>query len=245
MIQLSKIFYFSLAIVLSLLNTPSHATAQALPKILVFSKTEGYRHKSIEAGILAIQKLGQENGFEVQATEDAMIFTNDSLTKFRAIIFLSTSGDVLNTDQEKALQTFIRAGKGFAGIHGASTTEYDWPWYGQLVGAYFNKHPAVQPATLNVVEKNHPATQHLPEIWQRTDEWYNFKDIQSNIQVLITVDETSYTGGTNGKNHPFAWYQEFDGGRSFYTAGGHADKHYQEPAFLQHILGGILWAMGE
>lgn len=212
--------------------------------VLVFSKTSEFYHKSIPDGIAALQQLGREHNFTVDTTKNAAYFTADSLQHYDAVIFLSTTGDVLDDAQQTAFEEYIRNGGGFVGIHSATDTEYDWPWFNKLVGAYFDRHPEVQQATIRVVDKKHPATSFLPDEWQRTDEWYNFKDINPDIQVLALLDESTYTGGTNGDEHPIAWYHEFDGGRSFYTAGGHTTESYQEPMFLEHLLGGIRYAAG-
>lgn len=215
------------------------------PRVLVFTKTAGFRHASIPAGIKAIQKLGKENGFEVDTTENAAYFTEDTLQKYAAVIFLNTTGDVLNNYQEADFERYIQSGGGFVGIHAATDTEYEWGWYGQLVGAYFDNHPAgVHKASLTVKDKSFPATINLPEKWEHTDEWYNFKNISKNTHVLITVDEKTYQGGQNGPDHPISWYQDFDGGRAFYTELGHTDESYTEAPYLGHILGGIKYAMG-
>src|SRR5690606_5367252 len=213
--------------------------------ILVFHKTAGFVHKSIPAGVKAIEELGREHGFGVKATDDASIFNTGDLSRFKAVVFMSTTGDVLNSDQESAFQQYIHNGGGFVGVHAAADTEYDWPWYNQLVGAYFKNHPKPQEATVIVKDKNHPSTRHLPDRWVRTDEWYNYKSIFPGIKVLCELDESSYEGGQNGPNHPIAWYHEFDGGRAFYTGGGHTDESFAEPDFRRHLLGGILWAMGK
>lgn len=213
-------------------------------KVLVFSKTEGFRHESIEAGVEAIIALGQEHQFEVIATEDAGMFREEVLRQLSAIVFLNTTGDVLDNEQQAAMERFIQAGGGFVGVHSASDTEYDWPWYGQMVGAYFNGHPHIQPARLKVESHEHPATSMLPEVWERTDEWYNLRDIREGLNILLAIDENSYEGGTNGDFHPMAWHQEFDGGRAFYTAGGHTVESYSEPLFLRHLAGGIEYAIG-
>jgi type 1 glutamine amidotransferase len=152
---------------------------------------------------------------------------------------------VLNDAQQAAFEQYIRSGKGFVGIHAATDTEYDWPWYNRLVGAYFSSHPAIQPAVVRVINKTHSSTSFLPDAWSRTDEWYNFRNIQPTITVLATLDETTYIGGTNGTNHPIAWYHSYDGGRAFYTAGGHTAESYREPLFLRHLLGGIQYAIGQ
>ncbi len=213
-------------------------------KVLVFSKTEGFRHASIETGVEAIKKLGIENGFKVDATEDAAFFKEENLQNYATVIFLNTTGDVLNHYQQADFERFIQAGGGYVGIHSAADTEYDWAWYGKMVGGYFVSHPPTCKATLKVVDNNHLSTTMLPEIWERTDEWYNYKSLNPKVNKLIMLDESSYEGGTNGDNHPSAWYHEYDGGRAFYTGGGHTKEAFSEPLFMQHILGGIRYAIG-
>ncbi|MDO5979515.1 ThuA domain-containing protein [Flavivirga spongiicola] len=214
-------------------------------RILVFSKTEGFRHGSIETGINALIKLGEENDFKVVATEDSTYFVEDSLKQFSAVVFLNTTGNILNYEQQADFERYIQAGGGFVGIHAATDTEYEWPWYNKLVGAYFEGHPRIQEATLNVVDKNHKSTMNLEDTWVKKDEWYNFKNINPDINVLITIDETTYEGGTNGENHPISWYHNFDGGRAFYTEMGHTNDTYTNPLFLNHLLGGIIYAIGK
>ncbi|MXV52652.1 ThuA domain-containing protein [Pedobacter sp. HMF7647] len=213
------------------------------PRVLVFTKTAGFHHQSIPAGAAAIFKLAGENSFSADSTSDATKFTPDNLSQYAAVVFLNTTGDVLNDTQQDALKKFIESKKGFVGVHAATDTEYDWPWYGNLVGAYFSKHPQQQQATLNVIDRNFIATKHLPEKWSRWDEWYNYKWIASDLHVLITIDETSYTGGENGPNHPMSWYHDYDGGRAFYTELGHTDESYADPLYLKHLLGGIQYAI--
>tara|TARA_R100000908_G_scaffold65083_1_gene51681 strand:- start:6655 stop:10431 length:3777 start_codon:yes stop_codon:yes gene_type:complete len=215
--------------------------------LLVFSKTEGFRHASIEAGVNAIQQLGSDHGFTVETTEDATDFTFENLSQYDVIIFLSTTGDVLNTDQQAAFEQYIQSGGGYVGIHAASDTEYNWTWYGELVGAYFDSHPPGTPtATIEVADTLHPSTNHLPDRWTRTDEWYNFRsNPRGDVHVLMTLDEDTYGGGNMGYDHPIAWMHEFDGGRSWYTGGGHTSASFSEPEFLDHILGGIQWAAGK
>ncbi|WP_324678762.1 ThuA domain-containing protein [Hymenobacter sp. GOD-10R] len=218
--------------------------AAPAPSILVFYKTSGFRHASIPVGLRAIQQLGREHTFAVDTTNNAAAFTSAALKKYAAVVFLSTTQDVLNAAQQTAFEQYIRSGKGFVGVHAATDTEYEWPWYNGLVGAYFSNHPAIQKATVKVIDKTHMSTSMLPSTWERTDEWYNFKNIQPDLKVLATLDESTYTGGTNGATHPIAWYHAYDGGRAFYTALGHTDESYSEPLFLQHLLGGIRYAIG-
>ncbi|WP_341838202.1 ThuA domain-containing protein [Chitinophaga pollutisoli] len=220
------------------------AFQKAKPRLLVFSKTAGFRHDCIPDAKIAMLKLGAENGYEVDTTEDASKFTAQNLSRYKAVVFLNTTGNVLDDAQQSALEGYIRKGGGYAGIHAATDTEYDWPWYNQLVGAYFLSHPHQQTATLHVVDRKHPATAHLDPTWVRKDEWYDFKSIVPGLNILIKIDEKSYQGGKNGDNHPMSWYREFDGGRTFYTELGHTKESYREPAFLKHVLGGIDYAAG-
>ncbi|WP_336922145.1 ThuA domain-containing protein [Aquipuribacter sp. SD81] len=216
--------------------------------VLVFSKTAGFRHGSIEEGIAAIELLGEENDFSVTATEDAAVFSEAGLAPFETVVFLSTTGDVLNASQEAAFEAYIEGGGGFAGIHSASDTEYGWEFYGDLVGAYFLGHPANQTATVVVEDPAHPSTDFLPTEWSRFDEWYSFQtNPRDDVHVLATLDETSYNPGTSnrmGADHPIAWCQEVEAGRAWYTALGHTEESYVEAEFLQHVLGGIETSAG-
>ena len=215
-------------------------------KVLVFSKTAGYRHTSaIAAGKKAFLQLGSMHQFEVDTTEKAEVFAPENLKQYSAIVFLCTTGDVLNEEQQVAFQQFIKAGGGFVGLHSAADTEYDWPWFGELNGAYFKSHPKQQEAAFHIVDTNHIATAHLPKVWKRFDELYNFKWIGLDLHFLITIDEDSYAGGENGEFHPMSWYHDVDGGRAFYTALGHDSKSFNDPLYIQHILGGLQYAMGE
>lgn len=239
-----KIKYFGCLLLIAVLSFSTSVKAQK-NKILVFAKTAGFHHQSIAVGLPALIKLGTENKFAVDTTTSSSEFTPENLKKYKAVVFLNTTGDVLNDTQQTAFEQYIKAGGGFVGVHAATDTEYEWPWYGKLVGAYFVKHPEQQVATLHIVNRKTIATRHLPETWSRKDEWYNFKDINPDIKVLITLDESTYKGGTNGANHPIAWYHNYDGGRSFYTGLGHVDASYSDPLFLKHLLGGIQYAMGQ
>lgn len=222
------------------------------PRVLVFSKTVGFHHESIADGNVAIEKLGSENDFDVDTTTDASMFTEDTLKQYAAVIFLSTTGNVLNSLQEAAFERYIQAGGGYVGIHAAADCEYDWGWYGRLVGAYFLSHPGindtfpnVQEGIFHVVDANNPATKDLPKEWKRTDEFYSFKKINPDIHELLTIDEKSYHGGVNGADHPMAWYHDYDGGRAFYTNLGHTKETFTEELYLKHLLGGIKYAIGD
>ncbi|WP_026730522.1 ThuA domain-containing protein [Flavobacterium denitrificans] len=219
-------------------------TFKKIKKVLIFSKTNGFRHESIPTGIATIKKLGQENHFLVDATEDSLAINSKNLKQYQVILFLSASGNVLGEEQKVALQQFVKKGNGFVGIHSATNCEPDWDWYTKMIGGIFEGHPEPQNAKLIVVDHKHPSTKHLPEIWERKDEWYNFKYLNPSVKVLIKIDESSYKGGKHGNNHPLAWYHDYDGGRAFYTALGHSPESYSDPLFRQHLLGGITYAMG-
>ena len=234
----------SLLILLTACMTIIDLCAEPL-HLLVFTKTTGFRHASIEAGVDAMVKLAADKGYLLDHSEDAAIFNTENISQFDVIIFLNTTGDILNEDQQRVMESFIQNGGGFVGVHSATDTEYDWPWYGKLVGAYFESHPKVQEASMQVLDASHLSTVKLPEKWIRTDEWYNFKDLNPQVHVLINLDESTYDGGKNGLNHPFAWCHEFDGGRAFYTLGGHAKESFSEESFLAHLLGGIQYAAGK
>lgn len=223
------------------------AKAQTLEdtSVLVFSKTNGYRHAAIPNGIQMIRELGQTHGFEVMATEDSTVFRPDRLSAFDVVVFLNTSGNIVDPTGQNAFRDFIRGGGGYVGIHSASAGEYDWDWYGRLVGAFFDDHPEIQRATVHVERPNHPSTDMLPPEWERRDEWYNFRsNPRDSVQVLLTLDESTYQGGTMGTDHPIAWYHEFNGGRSWYTALGHTKASYDSSLYRQHVLGGLRWAAG-
>jgi type 1 glutamine amidotransferase len=216
----------------------------APPRVLLFSRTAGFRHDSIPAAVAALTELGPANGFVAEASEDLAAFTTANLARFRVVVFLMTTGDALDAPAQAAFEAWIAAGGSFVGVHSATDTEYDWPFYGNLVGAYFLQHPAVQPAAVVVEAPTHPAMVGLPARWMRTDEWYDFRaNPRPNVTVLATVDETSYTGGTMGADHPIVWaHPTSGGGRAFYTALGHTSESYAEPLFRGHLAGAVRWA---
>jgi PKD repeat protein len=234
-------------------------------RILIYSRTAGFRHSAIDEGIAAIKLLGAQNNFHVDAMEEPTLFTDAVLAKYDAVVFLSTTGDTLPSDaQQAAFERYIRAGGGYVGIHSAADTEYLWPWYGQLVGGYFRNHPNGTPAaTVLVEDTGHHSTRHLPAVWPRVDEWYNYQGIvnpvvngggtdysprNSGVHVLLKMDESTYAeaDGSDGVNddHPISWCHKFDGGRAWYTGLGHTEASYVEPNFLKHVLGGLEIAAG-
>jgi type 1 glutamine amidotransferase len=217
---------------------------------LVFSRTLMFRHASITNGIAAIRKLGTENGFNVDATEDSAVFTPAKMAGYKVIIFLSTSGDILNEEQQVAFSKYIENGGGLAAVHAAVAgdvaTEGGWPWYGEALCACFTNHSAVVQATVQIEDRQDPSTAILPERWVRADEWYNFiLSPRGKARILASLDETTYHGGAMGKDHPVAWSRKLGKGRVWYTALGHTEESFSEPLFLKHLLGGIQLAAGD
>ena len=228
-------------------NTVATAADSAY-EVLVFSKTAGWRHDSIPEGVQTLRELGAANNFAVTTTEDANQFTASNLARFKAVVFLNTTGDILNSTQQTAFESYIRAGGGYVGVHSAADTEYDWPFYGELVGAYFAGHPAAQQsANVKVENRATAATSHLPQTWRRWDEWYNYRtNPRSTARVLASLDETSYRPETGAMgDHPHTWCKTYQGGRSFYTGNGHTKESYSDPAFRAMLLGGLRYAAGK
>jgi cytochrome c len=214
-------------------------------RLLVFTKTAGERHDSIKAGSRAIEELGRHNEFAVHVTDDASEFRDHRLRRYRAVVFLNTTGDVLTDPQQAAFERYIQAGGGFVGVHAAVETEASWPFYADLLGTTASGASEIVAATIKVADRVHPSSESLPEYWNRTDQWYNFGgNVRGLSHVLATVDETTYAGGAMGFDHPIAWCKDFQGGRSWYTAGGHTVQSYSSRSFRRHLLGGIEWAAG-
>lgn len=221
-------------------NFPDRKT----PYILIFSLTKGFHHASIADGIIAIKKLGLENNFLTDTTTDVKLFTIENLKRYKAVVFLSPTGtNIFNDEQKNAFKQYINNGGGFVGIHAATDCNYEWEWYGKLVGGFFESHPKIQEAKLNVISPKNKIVKGLPNPWMHKDEWYNFKSFNTSVNVLIKIDETSYQGGKMNNNHPISWFHEYDGGKAFYTALGHTAACYTDPLFLSHLLAGLKWAM--
>jgi type 1 glutamine amidotransferase len=210
------------------------------PQVLLYTRTTAYRHESIPDGIKAFTELGQRHGFAVEATESPEAFEGRNLDRYAAVVFLSTSGDVLTDEGRTNLAAYHQGGGGFMGVHAAACTEYDWPYYGTLLGARFAQHPALQPGTVNVDDTGHPSTADLPHRWTFTDEWYDFRtNPRPHVRVLATVDESSYEGGRMPDDHPVVWCHDNGGGRVFYTALGHTGESFRDPLFRSHLWGGL------
>lgn len=220
--------------------------------VLLFTKTDGWHHESIHDAVSAMRTLSQRHDFGLQWHEDANRFNDNFLKKFDAIVLINTTGNVFNEEQQAAFERFIQSGKGFVGVHAASDTEYDWEWYGKLVGHYFKIHPKIQTAMLDKIDNKFPGMQGFNQRQLWTDEFYDFKPANvDSLNYLLSIDESSYSAKADwgkvksegmGDFHPLAWYHEYDGGRSFYTALGHLPGVYSDVKFLEHLYGGIYWS---
>ncbi|MCH4822560.1 ThuA domain-containing protein [Gramella lutea] len=231
--------FFTLLFTIFALNSTNSQT-----KVLIFCETDGFVHDSIEAGIQALQQLGRQDNFQTVVSRDSRFFLENDLDQYDLIIFLNTTGDILNPEEQMQFQNYMDNGGNFFGIHSAADTEYDWKWYGDLVGAYFDGHPEVQQAEIIVEMPDHVTVEHLPRNWERTDEWYNYKNINKGLNVLLSLNEDSYEGGKNGNFHPIAWYQNYiAGGKAVYTGLGHTIESYSESNFLEHLSRCISFAV--
>jgi type 1 glutamine amidotransferase len=213
-------------------------------KVLVYTSPDYYHDPVIPTAISEFRKMAEKHFFEMVWSQQASVFNEDNLKDYSVIVFLHANGASLNDGQMKSLKQFVRQGGGFVGIHATSVTQELDEWFQKLVGRVFIGHPEKQTAVINVVDKNFPACMHLPDHWLWTDEWYDFDEaLTDSMHVLLTVDESTYHAKDGmGGFHPVSWYQEYDGGRSFYTALGHLEIHYTEARFLDHIYGGLYWA---
>jgi type 1 glutamine amidotransferase len=243
---------FFLALLLAQFILSFSATAQKQFKALLITTTNGWRHESVHAGVLAIQQLGIRNLFDVVYFDNPNSIIDKNLQQYQVLIFLNTTGNIFDTAQQKVIERFIQSGKGYVGIHSASDTEYDWEWYTKLVGRMFKIHPAIQTAKLKVIDPKFPGLQGFADGRLWTEEWYEFGPEKTpGLNYVLGVDESTYNakvdwgrvkGEGMGQLHPLAWYHNYDGGRSFYTALGHVPTNFNEPAFLNHLYAGILWA---
>ena len=242
--------FFRIALFYLFLITCSASFAQQF-KALLFTKTDGFHHESIQEGVTAMRTLASRNNFTIDWQENATVFNDKALENYSVVIFLNTTGNILNEEQQAAFEKFIKAGKGYVGVHSASDTEYDWAWYTKLVGMMFKIHPQQQTAYLKLEDGNFPGMERFPKKLLWTDEWYEYSDRKADdLHILLSVDEKTYDpyakwGEREGKGmgfHPIAWYHKYDGGRSFYTGLGHIPLTFSDPIFLDHLYGGIYWA---
>ena len=221
---------------------PVPAAPPATERVLIFTKTAGFRHESIPVAVQTLQRLASEAGMVADHSEDAGLFTAEGLSRYRVIVFASTTGEVLDADQQRAMEGYIRHGGGFVGVHAAADTGYQWPWYGRLVGAYFLSHPpGLQSSRVQPERDGTPAG----SAWPVHDELYNYRgNPRGQVEVLATIDESLYQGGTMGADHPIAWCHRYDGGRAWYTGLGHDAAIYGQPEFLAQLRRGLAYAAG-
>lgn len=213
-------------------------------KLFIYSRTEGFRHDSIEKAVGVLFDLEEKEGLKVMWTEDKSLIKAEIINDQDVVMFLNTTGDCVNEPGQAVIENFVeKRGGGFVGVHAAADTEYDWNWYGRLVGGYFKSHPQIQEAKIDVVDRKHPSTKHLQSAWTRRDEWYDFRAVPATgVRILMKLDTTSYKGHQMGENHPIAWCHTVGKGRAIYTGGGHTRESYDEPDFRKHLLGAIRWA---
>lgn len=212
-------------------------------RLLVFTRTLGWHHDSIPAAVQTLRELARAEGMEVVHSEDPARLSDGNLRRFRAVVFANTTLDILDDAQQAALERFVRAGGGFLGIHSAADTEYGWPWYGELVGAWFDSHPPGLQATVVRFEpgRGPPGV----DTWPVTDEIYNYRrNPHPHVDVVATVDERLYEGGTMGDDHPIAWCHARFGGRAWYTGLGHDRALYADPVFRAHLRRGLRYVTG-
>jgi len=228
------------ALLLTGMLVAAPVTATPPERVLVFTKTAGFRHDAIPVAVATLQRIATGEGMAADHTEDAAAFRPENLARYRVVVFASTTGDVLDGAQQAALEGFVRKGGGFIGVHAAADTEYDWPWYGRLVGAYFKNHPPGLQSTHVQPEHDGAPTEAR---WPVTDELYNYRvNPREQVEVIATVDEREYDGGTMGADHPIAWCHAFDGGRSWYTGLGHDAAVYADPQFIAQLARGLRYA---
>lgn len=221
-------------------------------QVLVFSRTAGFRHASIAKGQETFRSLARQNGFSVTFTENAGQFRDDILKTYDAVVFLNTTGDVLDPDQQAAFERYIASGHGVLGIHSATDTEKDgrWPWYIRLIGASFVSHPAQAEARLVIVDPQNPAVRADAGLvkageFRMTDEWYNFADVSPTLSRIIDIDGSSYKGAASTGLNPMVWSNRFGGGRAFYIGLGHRDEDYDLPLMQRLMLQGLIFARHE
>jgi len=238
--------------------TAAAAPAPAERRVLVYTKNQvgqgRYVHDNIAASVAALKKLGAENNFAVEVSDDPAMFTDQNLKRYQALIFDNTNNEIFaNEEQKAAFQRYIRAGGGFVGIHSATGSMRQWPWFWSVVGGKFSRHAKMQTFTVKVKDPKDISTAHLPATFEWTDEFYYVDHMPEGLHVLLAGDlvklndpgKEKYPGKKFGDEFPLAWRHEPEGGRAWYTALGHKPEHYSDPKLTRHLLGGILWAMGE
>jgi len=247
--------YILLSLVLILTSCLTYAQQSEVKwkntKVLVYTKNgKGYVHDNIESSVKCIQKLGQEKGFTVVASDDPSVFTEDNLKQYTFLLFANTNNDVFDTNEQRlAFRKYIEAGGGFVGLHSALGTERNWAWFKMMLGGSFAWHPKFQSLTLKVIDATHASAKGLPGSWTKEDECYFLKEMYPGINVILAHDLTSLrkddeekvktASGSFNRYYPAAWYQHYDGGTVWITTLGHDKKDYEDPTYLNHIFQGM------
>ena len=253
MISRRPLFGF-VALAFAALGGSLPAMAREPAHVLVYSGSTGFRHDSIPAAVEALKSIGAKAGYVVDTSEDPEIFTAEKLKAYKAIVLVSTTTDPKKPESEwfvgarrDALQGFLKDGKGILALHAAGDSHYHWPWYGKMIGGYFERHPKGTPKGVQtVVDAKHPATAKLPTTIERNEEWYYYKDFDPTMHVLITVDPATIGEGEADVNvNPLVWYHDYGGGRVFYSGLGHTSESYSEPYLVTLITGGLTYAVGK
>ena len=234
-------------------------TPVILPKViperraLIYTKNgEGYVHDNLVASVAALKEICEDLNLETDDTDDPSIFTDENLKRYQVLIFSNTNNETFATDDQKlAFQRYIQAGGGFIGIHSASGSERLWPWFWNMLGGKFRRHPTLQSFEIKVIDTTHPATNMLGNTWKWEDECYYLDHLNPDIHVLLAADlrtvedenQAEYPGEIFGNYFPLSWCHQFDGGREFYTALGHKIEYYSNPEYRAHLAGGIGWVV--
>lgn len=210
-------------------------------------------HDNIQASVEAIRKLGAENGFAVDASDDPAVFTRERLTRYKALVFSNSNNEAFSDDaQREAFKDYLKSGGGLVGIHSATGSERKWPFFWSVMGGKFLRHPKMQPFTVRVKDESHPIMRGVPATFEWTDECYYHDNLSPSLRPLLVTDpaklddpkKDEYPGTRFGDAMPLAWWQEVEGGREYYLALGHKIEHYSDPVMTRLILNGINWAMG-
>ncbi|MDB4915395.1 MAG: ThuA protein [Gemmatimonadetes bacterium] len=231
--------------------------AGAQRKVLVYTRNftpdgKGYVHDNIAASVAAIRKMGAEKGFGVDVSDDPAVFTGANLKQYSALVFSNSNNEAFSTEPQKdAFRKYIQGGGGFVGIHSASGSQRDWPYFWSVLGGKFNVHPKQQAFTVRNVDSSHVAANGLPAEFEWTDEFYFTDHLNPGLHPILVSDRTklqfldAVKGGVDAFPNPtpLAWWQTFDGGREIYIALGHNKDEYAKPTLYTLIQNGILWAM--
>ncbi|MEA2068046.1 MAG: ThuA domain-containing protein [Verrucomicrobiota bacterium] len=243
---------------------PSEAPAKPSKdrKVLVFTRCEGFVHSSIPLGAKAMALLGEKTGaFTIEESMDLEMFTPETLARFDAILFLSTTRLDPLPEQKQALLDFVRSGKGIIGIHAASDNFYQWEEGAKMMGGLFCGHPWTAKCTVQVKldEPGHPINAVFEgKPFRIQDEIYQFKDPYSrqNQRIITSLDmsdpDTKATKGgkpekitRTDNDFGITWIRREGKGRVFYCSLGHNEHIFWDNRILQHYLAGIQYALGD